>query len=210
MPDAISPHDPIDIPPLTGIYAEPFSVGKLFMMMRFFGPAAVVASLSLGVGETIMVTGLGDLLQQRGLDPGCFTALQSLCDVMQRINGILHQQSRQIALRNNHLPVLSQMDPSRKLPPGEARSTWHKRWSRAVDAAATGHRNLLVLSLWSIFPRNGPVDIRYSDLLPVLQIANACAFPAAPSNERWMRRRTTSLGWPQKPALPPRAPSARP
>ena len=51
--------DPIGIPPLTGIYAEPFSVGKLLRMMKFFGPAAVVASLGLGVGETVMVTGLG-------------------------------------------------------------------------------------------------------------------------------------------------------
>ncbi len=48
-----------DVPPLTGIYAEPFSYGKLLRQMRFFGPAAVVASLSLGAGETIMVTGLG-------------------------------------------------------------------------------------------------------------------------------------------------------
>lgn len=50
---------PIEIPPLTGLYAEPFSPGKLLRMMQFFGPAAVVASLGLGVGETIMVTGLG-------------------------------------------------------------------------------------------------------------------------------------------------------
>ena len=51
--------DPITIGPLTGIYAEPFSLGKLLRMMSFFGPAAIVASLSLGAGETIMVTGLG-------------------------------------------------------------------------------------------------------------------------------------------------------
>lgn len=59
MPDTTPPSNPIEIPPLTGIYAEPFSVGKLLRMMKFFGPAAVVASLGLGVGETIMVTGLG-------------------------------------------------------------------------------------------------------------------------------------------------------
>tara|TARA_R110002095_G_scaffold204266_2_gene186858 strand:- start:2745 stop:4223 length:1479 start_codon:yes stop_codon:yes gene_type:complete len=51
--------NPIEIPPLTGIYAEPFSFSKLFRMMSFFGPAAIVASISLGAGETIMVTGLG-------------------------------------------------------------------------------------------------------------------------------------------------------
>lgn len=54
-------HDarPIEIPPLTGIYAEPFSFGKLVRLAGFFGPAAVITSLSLGAGETIMVTGLG-------------------------------------------------------------------------------------------------------------------------------------------------------
>lgn len=59
MPDTNSQPQPIQIPPLTGVLAEPFSLGKLFRMTRFFGPAAVVASLGLGVGETIMVTGLG-------------------------------------------------------------------------------------------------------------------------------------------------------
>ena len=59
MSDKISNNRPVEIPPLEGIYVEPFSPGKLFRMMQFFGPAAVVASLGLGVGETIMVTGLG-------------------------------------------------------------------------------------------------------------------------------------------------------
>lgn len=59
MTDHANDSEPIEIPPLTGIYAEPFSFSKLLRMMGFFGPAAVVASLSLGAGETIMVTGLG-------------------------------------------------------------------------------------------------------------------------------------------------------
>ena len=49
----------IEIPPLEGIYTEPASVSKLWRFSRFFGPAAVIASLSIGAGETIMVTGLG-------------------------------------------------------------------------------------------------------------------------------------------------------
>ena len=49
----------IRIPPPSGIYAEPFSLGKCFRLLSSFGPAAVVASLSLGAGETIMVCGLG-------------------------------------------------------------------------------------------------------------------------------------------------------
>jgi hypothetical protein len=133
----------------------------------------------------ITVTGLGDLLQRQGFDPGCFEALQSLCDVMHSVMRILHGQSRQIAVRRDRLPALLQADPSREMPRGVARDNWHMRWSRAVDAAATGHRNLLVLPLWSIFPRHGPADFRYTDLLPVLGIANACAFSAAPDLYHW-------------------------
>jgi len=59
MSDHANNSEPIEIPPLTGIYAEPFSFSKLLRMMSFFGPAAVVTSMSLGAGETIMVTGLG-------------------------------------------------------------------------------------------------------------------------------------------------------
>ncbi|MBL8849203.1 MAG: Nramp family divalent metal transporter [Planctomycetaceae bacterium] len=49
----------ITIPPPDGICAEPFSVRKCVRLLGSFGPAAVVASLSLGAGETIMVCGLG-------------------------------------------------------------------------------------------------------------------------------------------------------
>ncbi len=133
----------------------------------------------------IMATGFGDLVQRRGLDPGCFKALQSLCDILHGINSILHRQSRQMALCNDHLPILSQNDPSRAMPSGVVRNTWHERWSKAIESAATGHRNLLVLPLWSIFPRSGPADFRYSDLVPVLGAADACAFPAPPDLSHW-------------------------
>jgi hypothetical protein len=133
----------------------------------------------------ITVTGLGDLMQQQGFDPGCFEALQSLCNVMHMAMSALHWQSRQVALRRDRLPALLQTDPSRKMPRGVARNSWHQRWSRAADAAATGHRNLFVLPLWSIFPQNGPADVRYTDLLPVLGIANACAFSAPPDLSHW-------------------------
>ncbi len=49
----------IQIPPPQGMCAEPFSLHKCVWLLGSFGPAAVVASLSLGAGETIMVCGLG-------------------------------------------------------------------------------------------------------------------------------------------------------
>jgi hypothetical protein len=133
----------------------------------------------------IIATGFGDLVQRRGLDPGCFKALQGLCDEMHTVKSILHRQSRQIALRDGHVPALSQNDPSRAMPRGVVRESWHKRWSKAAELAATGHRNLLVLPLWSVFPQYGPADYRYSDLLPVLANADACAFPTPPDLSHW-------------------------
>jgi len=133
----------------------------------------------------VMVTGFGDLLQRRGLDPGCFKALQGLHDMLMSAQNTLRQQSRLIAMRNGHVPALSQNDPSRAMPRGAMRNGWHQRWRNAVEVAATGHRNLLVLPLWSMFPQDGPADYRFSDLLPVLAYANACTFEEPPDLSNW-------------------------
>ncbi len=49
----------ISIPEPTGVYTEPWSWGKIKKMLGFFGPAALVASMAVGAGETILVTGVG-------------------------------------------------------------------------------------------------------------------------------------------------------
>jgi Mn2+/Fe2+ NRAMP family transporter len=58
-PDPILPTEntpePIEIPPTTGVFAEKWSWRKLAGLLALFGPAAVVASLSIGAGETIVV-----------------------------------------------------------------------------------------------------------------------------------------------------------
>jgi Mn2+/Fe2+ NRAMP family transporter len=46
-------------PPLAPALAEPWSAGKLGRMLRLFGPAAVLASVSIGAGETIVVVRAG-------------------------------------------------------------------------------------------------------------------------------------------------------
>jgi hypothetical protein len=45
----------IEIPEPGGVFSEPWSTGKLVRMMSVFGPAAIVASVSIGAGETIVV-----------------------------------------------------------------------------------------------------------------------------------------------------------
>ena len=49
----------IGVPQLTGVLAQPWSGRKLLGMLTMFGPAAVVASLGIGAGETIVVVRAG-------------------------------------------------------------------------------------------------------------------------------------------------------
>jgi Mn2+/Fe2+ NRAMP family transporter len=48
-----------DIPQLEGIFSEPWSWKKLVGLMGVFGPAAIVASVAIGAGETIVVVRAG-------------------------------------------------------------------------------------------------------------------------------------------------------
>jgi Mn2+/Fe2+ NRAMP family transporter len=57
MPNHHAPR--IAPPPLTGPLAEPWSLAKIASMLRMFGPAAVLASVSIGAGETIVVVRTG-------------------------------------------------------------------------------------------------------------------------------------------------------
>jgi hypothetical protein len=133
----------------------------------------------------VNLTGFGDLALKRNVDPTQFTALEQLCDVVRWAQDILHRQSRRIATRAGYLPALEQGDPSRALPGGEIRNGWHRRWREAVELVAIRHRNLLVLSPWSVFPTKQPADYRYADLLPLLGYANACTFSGPPSASNW-------------------------
>jgi len=131
------------------------------------------------------LTGFGDLVGRRSLDPQCFSTLRELCALLDRLQEILHERSRAIARSAGQLPAFEASDPSRKLPQGQVREGWRSRWLEAVDAAAVRHRNVVVLSPWSIFPQHRPADYRYADLLPVLGFANACTFPPPPCLARW-------------------------
>jgi Mn2+/Fe2+ NRAMP family transporter len=51
--------DKIEIPPVSGVFMAPWSLKKLFGLLSVFGPAAIVASVSIGAGETIVVVRAG-------------------------------------------------------------------------------------------------------------------------------------------------------
>ncbi len=49
----------VDIPPISGVFGESWSPKKLLGLLAVFGPAAIVASVSIGAGETIVVVRAG-------------------------------------------------------------------------------------------------------------------------------------------------------
>ncbi len=133
----------------------------------------------------VVLTGFGDLVRKRALDPREFSCLAALSEILQWARDILHSQSQLIARRTDSVPAISHCDPSRSMPGGDLRDGWHERWSHAADIAAVRHRNLLVLSPWSVFPTCGPAEFSYADLLPLLGMADACAATAPPDLGHW-------------------------
>ena len=133
----------------------------------------------------IILTGFGDLVQRRRQDPKLFASLKELSELLRWIKAVLHGQSQAMAHTTGKLPALELSDPSRALPCGQVRDGWHARWREAVNLAAVRHRNLLVLSPWSLFPSNQPPDYRYADLLPLLEFANASAAFERPKLAHW-------------------------
>ena len=51
--------DKVTVPPLSGVYTEPWSLKRIVALLSVFGPAAIVASVSIGAGETIVVVRAG-------------------------------------------------------------------------------------------------------------------------------------------------------
>lgn len=133
----------------------------------------------------IEINGIGDLVIRRRHDPRCFSCLQRLSDLLFWVQATLRERSRVNAIESGNLPALGHSDPTRGLPDGRVRDVWCKRWSAALDQNPTRHRNLLVLSPWSMFPGGNIRDAGYLDLLPLLDYADACAFPAPPPLQGW-------------------------
>jgi hypothetical protein len=89
--------------------------------------------------------------------------------------------SRSIAEINGHCPALD-VSGARVQQHGAEMSA---RWRRAVGENAVRHRNLLALSPWDVFPRNGPADFRYTNLLPILKCANSVSFRREVAISHW-------------------------
>ena len=132
----------------------------------------------------IQLDGLGDYALRLGLDPARHDSLQSLRQVLLNVRRVLRQESQRVAKSTEILPAIDLTNPARGLGAGPQKDGWEQRWLRAVDRSGVRHRNLLVLSPWSLFP-SGDAAAHYRNLTPLLRLADACVFRERPSLAHW-------------------------
>lgn len=132
----------------------------------------------------INLTGIGTLVQRRDADATRFNTLEEMCRLVRRIRDVALTQSQRLASSKGNVPALEQGDPARLMPGGQSRDGWSRRWQQEVTSTAVRHRNLLVISPWSIFPPDA-ADLRYANLLPLLRYADTCSFGPPPKLAAW-------------------------
>jgi hypothetical protein len=128
----------------------------------------------------ISVSGIGDLALERGADPADLRCLQWIDGTIARIHALLWNRSRALAQRTEPLPALLCEAPAVRWDCDIKKSDWDLRWRRAVASSAVRHRNLLVMSPYSVLP-DSVLPAResaagFADLLPVLHHADAFSF----------------------------------
>lgn len=133
----------------------------------------------------IEVTGIGDLIAQRGDDPTRLDCLKWLLSVMTRIRSELYEQSGHIAARQGAIPALEEANHVSQWSAGPHRESWSRYWEDALRRSAVRHRNLLVLSPYSVIPARQESNVAYSDLLPVIGMADAWSFASKPEFRGW-------------------------
>jgi hypothetical protein len=127
----------------------------------------------------ISISGLGDLVLRRGLDPQDLDALRWLSAIIMRIRKILWHCSGEMAHRHGYLPALCSSDPSRGWDDSAHREAWRHHWRVAVEESAVRHRNMLALSPYAVLPSGDACNAAYTDLLPVIACADAWSFADA-------------------------------
>lgn len=133
-----------------------------------------------------VLQGIGDLVLLRGADPADIECLRYLDRLIAGIHECLWDRSRCLASSRGLLPALAARDPSRGVAAAEQRRNWQSRWHAALASVAVRHRNLLVMSPYSVMPQSGAGDRRdFADLLPLLAHADACSFAPAMDFSGW-------------------------
>lgn len=141
----------------------------------------------------VEIAGVGSLVASLGLDPADFSTLLLASRLVARLREALVGHSRRLAAESGPLPALELAGIVPPIPNGRLRDGWLRRWREAVDSCGQRHRNLVVLSPWSLFPENQAAPYSYANLVPLLRYADACALPPPPNIAGWTRSEFTNF-----------------
>lgn len=133
----------------------------------------------------ISVSGIGDLVQARGVNPSDLEVLQSLARLMEHIRTTAWNCSAELARGKALLPAIARHKPAQAVSDGEHNADWATRWEAAVERCAVRHRNLLVMSPYAVLPTAGDGCAAYTDLLPLIGCADAHSFAPPAPLQRW-------------------------
>lgn len=133
----------------------------------------------------VEITGVGALVARQGLDPADFSTLLAVGSLVARLRSVLVARSRRLAATRGALPALDQAGRMAVLANGRLQDGWRRYWREAVDSTAVRHRNLLVISPWSLFPAGEAPTYAYANLIPVLRHVDACRISAPPGLAEW-------------------------
>ena len=133
----------------------------------------------------ICVSGFGDWLLRRGADPCDWHTLRQLDRLIGSLQEGLWLRSKRLAKRRGAIPALFDREPQWTWCDEAHSRAWRRRWKAALNAEQVRHRNLLVLSPYSILPRDGAAAIEFADLVPALAHADAFYFSGAPALDHW-------------------------
>jgi hypothetical protein len=131
------------------------------------------------------LSGLGDLVLTRGQDPADLNCLEQLAGVVDRVRREIYARSGSIAAQSGAMPALLQTSPVSGWKAGLQRDNWHRCWEAALRKSAVRHRNLLVMSPYSVLPRNAACGTGFADLLPLIALADAWSFASPAKFSGW-------------------------
>lgn len=136
----------------------------------------------------LVIAGFGDLIQLQKRDPSDFHVLRYLLDLVEHIRTTVWARSTQLARRRELLPAIARHEPSFQAADEHHQRKWAARWQIAIERSAVGHRNLLVMSPYSVLPKAGDECAAFADLLPVISYADAHNFAGPPAFRGWKFR----------------------
>lgn len=133
----------------------------------------------------VVVTGIGDLVRLQKRDPSNLQVLQSLLGLVEHIKTMLWSRSALIASQSDLLPAIARHEPSLEAGDEHHKRSWAAHWRIAVGRSAVRHRNLLVMSPYSVLPEDDKECATFTDLLPVIACADAYSFSGPASFRDW-------------------------